>query len=100
MKSIRASSVNPLEVNDIPNLPPADLMHSYVVSCSIWDEKRKVKGYNNKYYSYRTGQSTIKIYFPSSDIFVSSFSEPSGVKNKNKISERGKLYPYCTSNIR
>ena len=34
--------------------------------------------------SYRTG------YFPSSDIFVSLFSEPSGEENNNKISERGK----------
>ena len=31
-----------------------------------------------------------EIYFPSSDIFVSLFSEPSGEENNNKISERGK----------
>ena len=31
-----------------------------------------------------------EIYFPSSDIFVFLFSEPSGEENNNKISERGK----------
>ena len=41
-----------------------------------------------------------EIYFPSSDIFVSLFSEPSGEENKNKNIRTGKIYSYCTSNMR
>ena len=41
-----------------------------------------------------------EIYFPSSDIFVSLFSEPSGEENNNKNIRTRKIYPYCTSNMR
>ena len=39
-------------------------------------------------------------YFPSYDIFVSLFSEPSGKENINKNIRTRKIYPYCTSNMR